>query len=49
MPVYIFHLIIRQILKKTDITMGLFPMPESPIVYYLLIYVLASALSLIHI
>lgn len=43
MPVYIFHLIIRQILKKTDITMGLFPMPESPIVYYLLIYVLASA------
>ena len=42
MPVYIFHLIIRQILKKTDITMGLFPMPESPVVYYLLIYALAS-------
>ena len=47
MPVYIFHLIIRQILKKTDITMGLFPLPQSPLVYYLMIYALASTCVLV--
>ncbi len=47
MPVYIFHLIIRQILKKTDITMGLFPMPAEPLLYYLLIYALASLCVLV--
>lgn len=43
MPVYIFHLVIRQILKKHGITMGLFAIPPatSPL-YYILIFGLAS-------
>lgn len=42
MPVYIFHLVIRQVLKKNGITMGLFDLPDNKILYYLLVFGLAS-------
>jgi len=44
MPVYIFHLVIRQWMKGSDgISLGLFNAPEgNSIVYYLLIFSLAS-------
>lgn len=43
MPVYIFHLVLRQILKKHGITMGLFAAPQSTsVLYYVLILGLAS-------
>lgn len=40
MPVYILHLIVRYLVKKHGITFGIFP--DNPIVYYLLIFGLAS-------
>ena len=43
MPVYIFHLVVRQILKKHGVTMGLFAIPPaSSVLYYILIFGLAS-------
>lgn len=43
MPVYIFHLVVRQWIKKHGITMGLFALPEADsVLYYVLIFGLAS-------
>ncbi|MGC2872465.1 acyltransferase family protein [Ihubacter sp. mB4P-1] len=43
MPVYIFHLVVRQWIKKHGITMGLFMLPEADsVLYYVLIFGLAS-------
>lgn len=43
MPVYIFHLVVRQWMKKTGITMGLCAVPTAGTVpYYALIFGLAS-------
>ena len=44
MPVYIFHLVIRQWIKKNTITMGLFALPAAgTFAYYALVLGLASA------
>lgn len=45
MPVYIFHLIIRYEIKKYGITFGIFP--DNWVVYYLLIFALASLCVLV--
>ena len=43
MPVYIFHLVVRQWIKKHGITLGLFVLPQADSVwYYVLIFGLAS-------
>lgn len=43
MPVYIFHLVVRQWIKKHGITLGLFALPEaSSVLYYVLVFGLAS-------
>ena len=40
MPVYILHLIVRYLVKEHGITFGIFP--NNPVVYYLMIFGLAS-------
>ena len=43
MPVYIFHLVVRQWIKKQGITMGLFALPQAgTLLYYVLVFGLAS-------
>ncbi len=43
MPVYIFHLVVRQWIKKHGITLGLFTLPaDDSVLYYVLIFGLAS-------
>ena len=42
MPVYIFHLVVRQWIKRHGIGLGLIAIPSNPVLYYVLIYGLAS-------
>lgn len=47
MPVYIFHLVVRQWIKKHGITLGIFDMGDNVFVYYAMIFGLASLCVLV--